>query len=467
VKLKRSLLLRLLVSQLFVVIFFSLLAAGNLYWQIYKSGEGEYDQQIAIGAKILMKALEPSKDNPGLLRQNAALLDSALQSAIKQGFGGKADTHNAVLAVMRVVDRSGNEIYRTAGFAALPLASMPLGFGELNSDGRSWRSAVYKNADSSMTVLLAQSSTLAADGTFDVIGKFILLPLLMFLPFAALLIWLSSARGLSPLRKFAEMIARRSPADMKPLDNVPAYSEIKPLVTEINLLLRKLDSTLTRERNFLADAAHELRTPLAVIQAQAHVLRHATTDAEKNTAAEELNIGTERAASLIQKLLLTARVSVEDFAPRFEVTDLTAFAQERIAQFSVLAANKAIDMELTAPPHCFAKIDRETFASAIDNVLDNAIRYTPRDGAIKVEIAPLANDKVRLRIADNGQGIAPELHERVFERFFRVTGTEQQGSGLGLAIVKRVLALHGGDVALSGGLDRRGLAVDLTVPVGA
>jgi signal transduction histidine kinase len=466
-KLKRSLLLRLIIGQLFVVIFFSLLAAGNLYWQIYKSGEGEYDQQIAIGAKTLMAALEPSKDNPILLRQNAALLDSALQSAIRQGFGGKADSQNAILAALRVVDRSGREIYRTEGFAGLPFASMPIGFGEFNSDGRTWRGATYKNSDDSMTVQLAQSSTLAADGMFDVIYKFILLPLLLFLPFAGLVTWLSSSRGLSPLRKFAEMIARRSPTDMKPLDNVPAYSEIEPLVNEINLLLRKLDTTLTRERNFLADAAHELRTPLAVIQAQAHVLRHATADAEKNTAAEELNIGTERAASLIQKLLLTARVSVEDFAPRFEVTDLTAFAQERIARFSVLAANKAIDMELTAPAHCFAKIDRETFASAIDNVLDNAIRYTPNAGAIQVEIAPLANDKVRLRIADNGHGIPPELHERVFERFFRVTGTEQQGSGLGLAIVRRVLALHGGDVALSGGLDRRGLAVDLTVPVGA
>jgi signal transduction histidine kinase len=466
-KLKRSLLLRLTIGQLFVVIFFSLLLAGNLYWQFYKTGEGEYDQQIAVGAKVLMTALAPSKNNPELLKQNAAFLDSALQSAIKQGFGGKVDSQNAILAALRVVDREGREIYRTEGFAGLPFASMPIGFGEFDSGDRNWRGATYKNPDGSMTVQLAQSSTLAADGMFDVIGKFILLPLFLFLPFAGLLTWFSSSRGLSPLRKFAEMIARRSPADMKPLEHAAPHAEIKPIVDEINVLLHKLDTTLNRERNFLADAAHELRTPLAVIQAQVHVLKHATTAVEKNTAADELNIGIERAASLIQKLLLTARVSVEDFTPRFEVTDLTAFAQERIARFSVLAANKTIDMELNAPPHCYANIDRETFASAIDNVLDNAIRYTPNAGAIQVEIAPLANDKVRLRIADNGHGIPPELHDRVFERFFRVTGTEQQGSGLGLAIVRRVLALHGGDVALSGGLDRRGLAVDLTVPVGA
>ncbi len=239
------------------------------------------------------------------------------------------------------------------------------------------------------------------------------------------------------------------------------------MVSEINSLLPKLNTTLTREPNFLADAAHELRTPLAVIQAQAHVLRHAASEAEKNVATTELNMGIGRAASLIQKLLLTARVSVEDFVPRFEPVDLTAFVQERIATFSVLAAEKKIEMELQAPSRCVVKIDRETFISAVDNVLDNAIRYTPKEGAIAISITQLAEGRVSLRIADNGTGISHDLYERVFERFYRVAGTEQQGSGcgLGLAIVKRVLALHGGDVALSTGLDQRGLAVNLTMPV--
>jgi signal transduction histidine kinase len=463
----RSILRRLIAGQLLVVVFFCLLAAGNLYWQIYKTGEGEYDQQIVIGAKTILASLEPSRGDPALLRQNAAFLDSALQTAITQGFGGKASNQNSVLVALRVADRSGNEVYRTGAHAGLPLAVMPAGLGEFSTDERSWRGATLRSADGSMTVQLAQSSTPAADGIYEVIGKFILKPLLLFLPFAALLTWLSSASGLAPLREFATVIARRSPADMKPLEYAARYREIEPVVGEINTLLQKLDTTLTRERNFLADAAHELRTPLAVIQAQVHVLKHAKREDEKNAASEELNLGIARAASLIQKLLLTARVSVEDFTPRFETTNLTAFVQERIATFSVLAAHKKIEMALNAPARCYANIDRETFGSAVDNVLDNAIRYTPNAGTILVEIASLADGKVQLRIADNGHGIPPELHDRVFERFFRVAGTEQQGSGLGLAIVRRVLALHGGEVALSGGLDRRGLAVDLTVPVGA
>jgi signal transduction histidine kinase len=230
-------------------------------------------------------------------------------------------------------------------------------------------------------------------------------------------------------------------------------------------LLLKLNTTLTRERNFLADAAHELRTPLAVIQAQVHVLRHASSEVEKSTASDELNTGIERAASLIQKLLLTAKVSGESFAPKLETIDLVAFVQERMAHLSLLASRKRIDMELKAPLVCIVKLDRETFISALDNVLDNAIRYTPQDGQIEVSIDMVQADKVRVRVADNGVGIASELHGRVFERFFRIPGTEQQGSGLGLAIVKRVLALHGGQVVLSQGLNHNGVAVEMTLPV--
>jgi signal transduction histidine kinase len=177
-------------------------------------------------------------------------------------------------------------------------------------------------------------------------------------------------------------------------------------------------------------------------------------------------MGIARAASLIQKLLLTAKVSGEHYTPRLETVDLVSFVQERIAVLSVLAAHKCIDMELRAPLQCLVRADRDTFVSVIDNVLDNAIRYTPVEGQIIISVDPMGEDKVRVRVADSGVGIAPELHERVFERFFRVSGTEQQGSGLGLAIVKRVLALHGGKVALSLGLNQRGLSVDLTMPVG-
>lgn len=466
-KRKQSLLGRIIFGQLVVVILFSLLATSNLLWQFYKHGEGELDQQFVMGVKTFMRVLEPDKNDPAAMRNALALLDRGTQSAVLEGLAGRGSEHDGIQTIVRAIDRNGDEVYATASPAKSALHTLPAGFSQFESGGRTWRALTLQNDDASLTVQLAQTNNTAASELLTTITKFILWPLVWFLPFAALMTWLVAKRGLSPLNTLSELIARRSPSDLKPIEGIKSYCETTPLINEINALLQKLDSTLTRERNFLADAAHELRTPLAVVQAQVHVLKHATSEQEKNAASEELNVGIARAASLIRKLLLTARVSVDDFAPRFEVTDLTAFVQERVATLSPLAEAKRIEMELNAPPHCFARIDRETLGSAIDNVIDNAIRYTPSNGKISIAIESLDSDRVRLSIADNGAGIPLESRDRVFERFYRVPGNEQPGSGLGLAIVKRVMALHGGAVALSTGLEERGLAVDLTVPVAA
>jgi two-component system, OmpR family, sensor kinase len=466
-KVERSLLGRIIVGQLVVVILFCVLATGNLLWQFFKHGEGELDQQFVMGVKTFLRVLEAEKNDPAELRKALALLDRASQSAVAEGLAGKTSVHDEIQTIVRATDRGGNELYATSSPATSALQLLPVGFSQFESSGRVWRALTMQNDDASLTIQLAQTNNTAACELLTTITKFIFWPLVWFLPFAAIMTWLVAKRGLSPLHTLSELIARRSPSDLKPIENIKSYCETTPLIDEINTLLRKLDTTLTRERNFLADAAHELRTPLAVLQAQVHVLRHATSEPEKNAASEELNVGIARAASLIRKLLLTARVSVDDFVPRFEVTDLTAFVQERVATLSPLAEAKHIEMELNAPPHCFAKVDRETLGSAIDNVIDNAIRYTPTHGKIAIAIESLSGDRVRLSIADNGAGIPVEARDRVFERFYRVPGNEQPGSGLGLAIVKRVVALHGGAVSLSTGLGERGLAVDLTVPIGA
>lgn len=466
-KRQHSLLGRIIFGQLFVVVLFCALAISNFLWQFLKHGEGELDQHFIMGAKTFLQVIESEKDDHESVQKSLALLDRGTQSFMQQNPANKDLGRDAVQTIIRATDQRGTELYSTINPAKSALQSLPVGFSQFKSDGRAWRAYTLQNDDASLTVQLAQTTDTTARELLATISVFILWPLVWFLPFAALLTWLVARRGLAPLHTLTSVISRRSPSDLKPIVGVESYCETAPLISEINTLLHKLESTLTRERNFLADAAHELRTPLAVVQAQVHVLKHAATEQEKNAASEELNVGIARAASLIRKLLLTARVSVDDFVPRFEVTDLTAFVQEHVATLSPLAEAKKIEMELNAPPHCFARIDRETLGSAIDNVIDNAIRYTPANGKISIVIESLNDDHVRLSIADNGAGIPLESRDRVFERFYRVPGNEQPGSGLGLAIVKRVVALHGGVVALSTGLEERGLAVDLTVPVGA
>ena len=471
----RSLLQRVILGQVIFLVIFCIVLSANLLWQFKKVDSGEVDKGLLITAKVLAKSLQNNAKTQDQMQQlisfydvwsNDSIAMYKQDNALHTTGAFPADFGLRVLE-KKTVDNQAVEIYRSKDYPQALLAISEPGSRDINDQGRAWRMHTYRAPDSGLVIQVAQATTAIYTDLLVNIRKFIVVPLLWFVPLAALVTYFVTIKGLQPLRQLASVIAQRHPNDMRPLTNVASYTETQPLVHEINSLLQKLETTLQRERNFLADAAHELRTPLAVIQTQVHVLKHAESDLAKNAAAEELNSGIERAASLVQKLLLTAKVSVDNFKPRFETVDLTAFVQERVAAFAALAARKHIDIELDAPRSCTIVADRETFISAVDNVLDNAIRYTPDGGQISVCIKPGGPGTVCLRVADNGMGIPPELHDRVVERFFRVAGTEQQGSGLGLAIVNRVLALHGGSLAFSQGLGQRGLAVDLTMPAQA
>jgi signal transduction histidine kinase len=410
--------------------------------------------------------VEPSHKQPEqMLREIAVVADfTRTMFAVEKTRNRLGDTKYQV--VVRLFDASGAQLFQSPPHLRLPASSMESEISSFELNQQQWRSRTVRSAQSGLRLQLAETEDGSENDMASIVLSYIVVPTVLFLPFAGLLTLAVSRRGLSPLRSLAEMIAHRTPNDLQPLGRVEQFAETAPVVQEINALLERLRATLARERDFLADAAHELRTPLAVVQAQAHVMHHAVDDAQKKQAAHELDAGVGRAAELINKLLVTARLSGDDFSPRLESIDLNALVQERVALLSTLAARKQIEMELKATSRVEVRVDKETFVSAVDNVIDNAIRYTPNGGSIVIEIAKEEDARISLRVADNGVGIPPELHERVFERFFRVNTSEQLGSGLGLAIVKRVLALHGGKVSLSTGLDQRGLAVAMTLPGG-
>jgi two-component system, OmpR family, sensor histidine kinase QseC len=463
---KPSLLRRLVINQLLVIVGFALLAMANLTWVFYRDGDGDLDHFLLQQARVMVERLEPLRGHPDQFAHDAALMAVLTRNSFALQKTKKPYGESSFDLAIRVRDASGRVLFVSPSKTPVPWEKSRQEALAAKSGERAWRLNAVNSKDGALSLQLAETAEAADEDFVDIVLRFMVTPLLVFLPFAGLMTWWASHRGLSPMRELAALISRRSPNDLKALAPLTVYAETSPLVNEINSLLAKLRATLARERDFLADAAHELRTPLAVIQAQLHVLQHAGNDTERGASVDELNQGIARAAGLIQKLLLTARVSSEEFVPRMEVVDLTAFTQERLAQLSTLAARKNIEMELRAPPRVQVRLDRETFVSAVDNVIENAIRYTPAGGHVWVEIDRLGASQVRLRVTDDGMGIPPEMHERVFERFFRVNAGDTQGSGLGLAIVKRVLSLHGGQVSLSAGANSRGLAVSLTVPQG-
>jgi two-component system sensor histidine kinase QseC len=285
-------------------------------------------------------------------------------------------------------------------------------------------------------------------------ANYLLSPLVYSLPFMLLPAWLIVRVGLRPLRAMAQALEARGTAELVPLPASP-YRELAPVVDAVNRLMRRLSERLAREHEFLADAAHELKTPLSVVQINAHLLEAAADAAQKTEAATGLREGVARATHAVHQLLAYERArQVSTDAPPQDL-DLAALLRERIAVAAPLALQRGIDIELRTSSPAILPLHRESMAALLDNVVGNAIKYSP-DGA-RVDVCLDAGPCIT--VTDHGPGIPPPLRARVFERFYRVPGQDQAGSGLGLAIAERAAARNGARIALDGGPAGRGLAV--------
>jgi two-component system OmpR family sensor kinase len=290
--------------------------------------------------------------------------------------------------------------------------------------------------------------------------SFLLSSTFFSLPLLLLPAWLIVGIGLRPLRTIATAIGERSDADLTPLTE-SRYRELAPLITAINALMARLQQRIEHEHQFLADAAHELKTPLAAIQINAHVLLSRCGSEAAARCAEPaagLRDGVARATHTVHQLLAFERAGVEPDGEALPLTDLGAFTRDRLALAAPLAIARNIDVEFQATGDCQLPLHLESLAAMLDNLIDNAVKYSPQDGRIAIALAPHA-DGPRLSIADQGPGIPPSMRQRVFERFCRLPGQAQSGSGLGLAIAERAARRNGATISLGDGPDQKGLVV--------
>ncbi len=280
------------------------------------------------------------------------------------------------------------------------------------------------------------------------------------LPLLLVPAWLIVGIGLRPLRSIAQAIEQRSDADLTPLAD-SKYRELSPLVSAINHLMARLRQRVEHEREFLTDAAHELKTPLAAIQLNAHLLQNptATSGAQRHAEVSAgLREGVARATHLVHQLLALERARAEPDAAPPPSTALDAVVRDRLAMAAPLALQRDIDIEFHADADCVRPVHLESMAALLDNLISNAIKYTPASGRIQVRLQCLAPQPgCRLTIADEGPGIAPHLRQKVFERFYRIPGQEATGSGLGLAIAERAALRNEARISLSEGPDGLGL----------
>ena len=366
--------------------------------------------------------------------------------------------------VVQIWDRQGVRIYRsrppTGETERMPQQSTP-GFATIDTPSGPYR--VFSVLASGQIVQVGQPlqvrRELAARLALSTI-----LPLAIITPIIALLVWIAVRRGLAPLDRVAAAVKKRSPGQLAPLRASGWPREVEPLVEALNGLLGRLERAIDSQRAFVADAAHELRTPLAALSLQAQLAQREATPEARERALSDLRGGLARATRVVEQMLALAReepgVASRPFAP----VDIASLAREVVVALAPLAAAKSVDLGLVrADESLRIQGDRNALETMLDNVIDNAIRYTPPGGRVDVAVEREGN-QVLIAARDSGPGIPAHERDRVFERFARGGAPDAPGSGLGLAIVKRIVERHGGNVALDEGLHGKGVSVLLHLP---
>lgn len=337
-----------------------------------------------------------------------------------------------------------------------PLAGREQGFTDKVIDGQRWRVFTTWDEHGRNLVHVAELTKDLDELTRDIAGN-LLKPLWFSLPILAFLLWLTVTRSLRPLDRLTGEVAQREPDNLAPLDAGTAPREVLPLIERLNRLFVRIDESLQKERRFTADAAHELRTPVAGIRAQAQVARAASGDSERNRALDNAIVGCDRAAHLIDQLLTLARIDTLGDETT-EPCRLRSLAAEVIASLAPTALSRDVRLELMEGEEVSVHGNSILLRILLRNLIDNAARHTPPGTSVRVDVTGTPG-QISLSVSDNGPGIPAAELDKLGERFYRPLGTSASGSGLGLSIVKRIVDIHAASLQLSSPAHEKGLSV--------
>ncbi len=361
--------------------------------------------------------------------------------------------------VIQVWDATGVRLYYSRPHLELP-GFTPGGYTTVDTREGSWR--VFAIRSRSQVIQVAQPMRVRNRMALEAASR-VLLPLLLLLPLLSVAIWVLVSRGLTPLDRLARAVAARTPKALDPLPERQAPEEVRPLVQSLNDLLARLGAALAAQQAFIADAAHELRTPIAALQLQAQLAERAETEEDRRAALEDLKAGVGRAGRTVQQLLTLARQDPDSAGRPFEPVPLAELTRQVVAEHMALAEAKDIDLGLAATDDAVAvRGDTGALRVLVGNLVENGVRYTPPGGRVDLS-ARMEDGHPVLEVRDTGPGIPEADQARVFDRFFRGEATYETGSGLGLAIVKAIADRHGARVCLENG-KTGGLAARVVFP---
>jgi signal transduction histidine kinase len=356
----------------------------------------------------------------------------------------------------RVLDATGRTLDGDAGVPPPkqpPTAEYPLRFYDARIEGQKIRAAAYSvfspTGDHWATVLFAETLVKRQRLTRDLLFT-VVVPQVLLVDIGVALLWFGIRRGLAPLERLAKAVSQRGWGDLSDISDSGSLEEVRPLTQAINDLMNRLSTALTAQQRFIADAAHQLRTPLAGLSAQAdRALREQDVETLKN-ALKQLQSSSKRVTRLVNQLLMLARAEpAGDPARGFRPLDLVAVVQRTCMDWVPEALSREVDLGFSGKVDAvMMEGDEMLLGEMLSNLIDNALRYGARRGG-HVTVSITATPRIRLAVEDDGPGIPEAERLRVFERFHRIPGSPPGGVGLGLAIVREIARAHGAEVSVA------------------
>lgn len=444
---------RYLLITLLSVAAVSMVATAWLSWrEAVNEVEELFDAQLAQSARVLVATLTT---RPLLMEERAD--DTVIFPVWRPVGKATGDTddeeeRDVATAGHKYETRLAFQLWEGAGERLLmrsenaptvPLTGFTPGYSIINLGGE--RFHVFSVLYQGLWLQVAQDDYMRGE-LAGRIALTTLLPHAVGLPLMAFLIWWLVKRGLRPLDALRQLIAGRGVRNLAPLAVSPASVEVQPMVNELNDLLARLGASFERERRFTADAAHELRTPLAVLRIHAENALAGADNDERQRALEMLLRGVDRASRLVEQMLILARVEPEAALRQFEALRLNALVREELAALVPMAGRRDQDIDFVEEGEFVVNGDSSLLGILVRNLVDNALRYSPDGSLVHVVLRRSAAGSIELVVLDEGAGVPAEQADRVFERFFRGETGRGDGAGLGLAIVKRIVDLHGGTI---------------------
>ncbi|MGE0116014.1 MAG: sensor histidine kinase [Steroidobacteraceae bacterium] len=420
------------------------LASYSVYRETEIESQELFDDSLKETAYLLLTVVEHEMAEHGI-NYTSQMIDAA----------GVPGTH---YLRFQIWNDAGQLVYRSQDAPEQPMAGADsLGYAWANNGSDALRTYAAWNADRRLQIQIGEPLSHRREITQRTVRRLAVFAA-FFLPLTALLIWWIIARSFEPIRWTSEAVARRTGRhlDDVELGNVPR--EIAPLIIALNRLLGRIRETLEHERSFTANAAHELRTPLAAIRAHAQVLQGARNAEEAGEAAQDIIAGVDRSRRLVDQLLALARLDKAQVDVSPQQVDLALLVQQQVSEHRAFAERQQIVLTAGTQP-AVVQGHADHLNILLRNLIDNALRYTPADGVVQVSCG-VSDGVSYLAVRDSGVGIPEAERELIFKRFYRINrlgDSQSYGSGLGLSIVQRLVDQYGAQISIEDGLNGAGV----------